>query len=1402
MKKDNKKRIEKMFFAVLFYILLAFNTKVTALELNRNFTRDAFNTVVYNANEWDTFKNRTKEEIGEKYNIVETTGLTYINYDETTYYTTPPSLQSPYERGVVTQDTLNIMTAETNYYRWLMGYSPLKQVLQNDEKLQVEALARNFSWGHYLDDTKKPADFPDDLWQEAGPTNFTHNILAWNYSPRDAISGWLSEGYSLNTNEFDTIGHRVALIDPTIEDLKFGYSGAIGIGKMYTNNSLNTTVPYGAFPVPGYMPINRLVVHESAWSIALNPDILKVNNASNIVVKVTNLNTNESYDCTTANSKLQYGNPMYTVPYLTFVQPSTGSMTSYKEKDKFKIEVTGLIDVKTSNPAKIEYTTEFFDLNNYANANVTKIDNNSGFEKITIENTSTETLNAVAKILPKKVIVKTNIGRNEEVDVLGDWTVDEVNNLFVNKIDKSQVSEYTKDPNHILDNNITISYETGSVGRLTVSNTEPNEGESGSISLRKYYTNAAEIKIYQISGEKIEKRFTKTTQDQTTQFDIASFTGKDTGTYLGTYQIYNNLFVIGTENIIVKVKEPEKQDPTYTIPTNLVIDYGKKLKDIVLPTGFTWQDENLSVGNAGVNKFYVTYTPDDTTKYNIIENIEVSVKVNKINPTYLIPLDLQAEYQDKLSSVQLPEGFTWQDEDITLNTSGENTYKATYTPTDIENYNIINNIDIKVLVNKKVLEKPYIENTNLTYNFSEQQINIINYDKDTMNIIGTNKATNANTYSIDVSLKDNTNYIWSDNTNNNYTLTWNINKINKIIVKIKGNTLNTIYDGKEKTVEGYTYESNNSSYTDKYFTFIGNKTITGTDINTYYMGLTSQDFENINNNIENVEFIVTDGYLTISDKYSLNISGLSYVSKIYDGIKVTPTGNLKVEDNKVPVEELEIHYFKYINGLYAEVDESQTYNAGIYKVEYRIPDTNSLYRGSATYEYEIVKKSMNKPSIINSNYTYNKLEQEVKLNNFDENLMTITGTTKEINANTYEVIISLNDKENYCWNDNTSNDLILDWTINKVSDIKVFINGNIKKYIYDGTEKQVDGYSYTTSKNIYTESDFEFIGNSTVVGTALGIYNMNLNKTDFINKNNNFENVEFIITDGYLEISDKEVLDIEGLIYNDKTYTGLEYIPEGQLEITNNLFDINELEVLYEGMGETKYNSTIPPINVGTYKVTYMIPADNELYTGSKIYTFKILKADPVIEIPQNLEAERNTELKDILLPEGFAWKQNEVLTPGHNKYIAVYTPSDTENYNIIDNIEIDVEVNNYRILEEQLEFFEGLTKKLSFSVIATNASIEKLLIANEELDANDYIIENNKVTISEEYLNKLKLGSYVIEVVLNDGEIIKKVFTKSEFIEEITNPNTNDNINNSFYLLFICLLATIVVSLKIKKYD
>ena len=72
----------------------------------------------------------------------------------------------------------------------------------------------------------------------------------------------------------------------------------------------------------------------------------------------------------------------------------------------------------------------------------------------------------------------------------------------------------------------------------------------------------------------------------------------------------------------------DKADPDYIIPSEITATCKTKLSEINLPEGFSWVDDSQSVGSEGKQSFKALFTPSDTTNYNIVEDIDISITIS------------------------------------------------------------------------------------------------------------------------------------------------------------------------------------------------------------------------------------------------------------------------------------------------------------------------------------------------------------------------------------------------------------------------------------------------------------------------------------------------------------------------------------------------------------------------------------------------------------------------------------------------------------------------------------------------------------------------------------------------------------------------------------------------------
>lgn len=111
------------------------------------------------------------------------------------------------------------------------------------------------------------------------------------------------------------------------------------------------------------------------------------------------------------------------------------------------------------------------------------------------------------------------------------------------------------------------------------------------------------------------------------------FTGTNKATNVGNYSITISLkdkdnyeWKDGTTTDLVLNWSITQATPEYTVPTGLTSVKGKVLADVALPTGFTW-NAPATVLTVGKIKYKATFTPDDTTNYKTITDIDIEVNV-------------------------------------------------------------------------------------------------------------------------------------------------------------------------------------------------------------------------------------------------------------------------------------------------------------------------------------------------------------------------------------------------------------------------------------------------------------------------------------------------------------------------------------------------------------------------------------------------------------------------------------------------------------------------------------------------------------------------------------------------------------------------------------------------------
>ena len=540
----------------------------------------AAGTVVYDYNN-TTFGQRTKDDVAAEYSKAKNAGETYVDGQESTYYSTPSSIEAPYNQGILTDDTLASMEAMTNFYRYLTGAKPLLKKCVQNESLQYQALDRNFQFDHYISNSSKPDDMDDELWQKG--FNLDHNILAMYATPFGSITSWMNEGYSLSNGTWDTTGHRMALISPQYSSVQFGYSGHVSIGKICESRNTGYTEPFSAFPAAGYMPDNVVYPDECVWSTYLNKDYVKVQNPGNVLITVKNLTTGESYTCKSSDSTASISTST-----IDFVQPKDA--TNHKYVDNYSVTITGLKDVKTGDDATIKYEVKFFDVSQLAQSYVKSV-SPEGFSKLVVYKSmnDTESLKKIAAVLPKKVKIVADSGLEATVGLKGDWVLDEKNKCYTNEAKPEDLPGNISDKLGIL-KKISVTYEISDDGydaynRIGIKGTVA-EGNTVKMYVYRTMMSAQHSKIFKIynkgngiySGiEKFDRYTSKEfdaeesskTEYPYDYYNFGPLKASDSGEYISIYYSDDEYFkeaYVSVSIVNINIKSTETTEPGTTEP--------------------------------------------------------------------------------------------------------------------------------------------------------------------------------------------------------------------------------------------------------------------------------------------------------------------------------------------------------------------------------------------------------------------------------------------------------------------------------------------------------------------------------------------------------------------------------------------------------------------------------------------------------------------------------------------------------------------------------------------------------------------------------------------------------------------------------------------------------------------
>lgn len=403
----------------------------------------------------------------------------------------------------------------------------------------------------------------------------------------------------------------------------------------------------------------------------------------------------------------------------------------------------------------------------------------------------------------------------------------------------------------------------------------------------------------------------------------------------------------------------------------------------------------------------------------------------------------------------------------------------------------------------------------------------------------------------------------------------------RIKVIIKGETKVVTYDGQPHTVNSYVAVSNSPLFnvnTD--ITYSGTPSVTRTDAGVSSLGMNPSQFSSNNPNFGNVEFIVTDGSVTVN-KRKVTLTSESAM-KDYDG---TPLTNHTVNvggEGMAPGESFNFN----VTGSQTQVgvsDNEFTYtgNPGTNPDNYIITPikgklvvrgavvTVTITGNNATHTYDGTEKTVTGYTAVSDNPSFN-VATDLGFSGNDTVRRTNAGQTNmNLRPNQFR---SLN--PNYTNVRFVVTDGYL--KIDPLSGVTINVTGNNITVNYDGRPHTATGYNIVPNNPLVSATDIAYRGIPSVTRTNEGTSNMNLDPNKFVSTNPNFTNIIVNVTDGFVKIDKTNVnVTITG---NTKTveYDGRQHVVQGYTVTSDNpLYHANY--ITYSG------STTVTGTNAGNY---------------------------------------------------------------------------------------------------------------------------------------------------------------------------------------------------------------------------
>ena len=155
------------------------------------------------------------------------------------------------------------------------------------------------------------------------------------------------------------------------------------------------------------------------------------------------------------------------------------------------------------------------------------------------------------------------------------------------------------------------------------------------------------------------------------------------------------------------------------------------------------------------------------------DDLSVIWSIAKATPSYSAPATIDATFGQTLGGLELPGGFSWQDDPSTsVGDAGEHEFMATFMPGDAANYNVVRNIPVIVRVSSpNLVAVPQVADLVYTGEFQKAAVP----ESDFYAVEEVCGGIDAGAYEVMLSLKDPSSCRWADDgSNSEKTVTYRI----------------------------------------------------------------------------------------------------------------------------------------------------------------------------------------------------------------------------------------------------------------------------------------------------------------------------------------------------------------------------------------------------------------------------------------------------------------------------------------------------------------------------------------------------------------------------------------------------------------------------------------------------